>query len=224
MGVMAQTLITDELVPVAPVAAKPRTKAQRERYDRVLDEAERTLLTAGEDALQMKDLADRAGVALATLYRYFPSKRHLIIAVLAYRYQQIEPKLRPAENLDVRHRLADYLIRVYRAQNRVADFTRAVQRALFQAGPEFAELAAEAREQYQLNAEKSAGTMSDVQRRILPSVLSMAASITSDAIATAAPETDVHARIYTACRMLDFSEDDLADDERAGREWTADRD
>jgi AcrR family transcriptional regulator len=42
-----------------------------------------TLLEQGEyDAIQMRDVAEEAGVALATIYRYFTSKEHLYAAAL----------------------------------------------------------------------------------------------------------------------------------------------
>ena len=34
------------------------------------------------DEIQIRDVSERAGVALATLYRYFTSKEHLYVAVL----------------------------------------------------------------------------------------------------------------------------------------------
>jgi TetR/AcrR family transcriptional regulator, cholesterol catabolism regulator len=36
----------------------------------------------------MKDLAQRAGLSLATLYRYFPSKDYVLLAVSLARYQE----------------------------------------------------------------------------------------------------------------------------------------
>ena len=36
----------------------------------------------GFDAVQMREVAERADVALGTLYRYFPSKIHLLVAAL----------------------------------------------------------------------------------------------------------------------------------------------
>jgi AcrR family transcriptional regulator len=37
----------------------------------------------GYDAVQMREVAEQAGVALGTLYRYFPSKVHLLASALA---------------------------------------------------------------------------------------------------------------------------------------------
>ena len=61
-------------------ASLPR--GQQERRDRIV-RAAITLLEHGEyDAIQMRDVAQEAGVALATVYRYFTSKEHLYAAAL----------------------------------------------------------------------------------------------------------------------------------------------
>ena len=60
---------------------------QQARYDRVIAAATEILSAGGQEAVQMKDLAQRAGVSLATLYRYFPSKEYLLLAVALARYQ-----------------------------------------------------------------------------------------------------------------------------------------
>ena len=57
--------------------------AQRERRDRMLEAAMKLAAEGGYDAVQMREVADGAGVALGTLYRYFPSKVHLLVAALA---------------------------------------------------------------------------------------------------------------------------------------------
>src|SRR3954462_14618402 len=73
-------------MPAPAVAVHPHPealpRAQRERRDRIVRGAI-ALLEAGEyDAIQMRDVAQEAGVALATLYRYFTSKEHLYAAAL----------------------------------------------------------------------------------------------------------------------------------------------
>jgi TetR/AcrR family transcriptional regulator, cholesterol catabolism regulator len=61
-------------------AALPR--GQQERRERIV-RAAITLLEHGEyDAIQMRDVAQEAGVALGTVYRYFTSKEHLYAAAL----------------------------------------------------------------------------------------------------------------------------------------------
>jgi TetR/AcrR family transcriptional regulator, cholesterol catabolism regulator len=71
----------------APVVAVHRDPAalprgQQERRERIV-RAAITLLEHGEyDAIQMRDVAQEAGVALGTVYRYFTSKEHLYAAAL----------------------------------------------------------------------------------------------------------------------------------------------
>src|ERR1700733_15645242 len=67
--------------------AVPETPAQQARYDRVIAVATDVLSAGALEAVQMKDLAQRAGLSLATLYRYFPSKDYLLLAVALASYQ-----------------------------------------------------------------------------------------------------------------------------------------
>jgi AcrR family transcriptional regulator len=72
------------LLAVAVVLPDPDAlpRGQQERRQRIV-RAAIDLLAAGEyDAVQMRDVAERAGVALATIYRYFTSKEHLYAAAL----------------------------------------------------------------------------------------------------------------------------------------------
>lgn len=64
--------------------------AQRERRSRMLEAAMKLAADGGYDAVQMREVADQAGVALGTLYRYFPSKVHLLVAALASQFEQAE--------------------------------------------------------------------------------------------------------------------------------------
>ncbi len=68
----------------APALPDPTTlpAGQQERRDRIV-QAAISLLERGEyDAIQMRDVAREADVALATIYRYFSSKEHLYAAAL----------------------------------------------------------------------------------------------------------------------------------------------
>jgi AcrR family transcriptional regulator len=60
------------------------TDAQVERRGRVIDAAMQLAAEGGYDAVQMRDVASRADVAIATVYRYFTSKDHLLAAALTY--------------------------------------------------------------------------------------------------------------------------------------------
>lgn len=55
---------------------------QQERRARVLEVATQLAENGGYDAVAMKDVAEQSGVALATLYRWFASKDHLLTEVL----------------------------------------------------------------------------------------------------------------------------------------------
>lgn len=62
--------------------------AQRERRKRILDATYALASEGGFDAVQMRAVADQAEVALGTLYRYFPSKIHLLVSALAREFER----------------------------------------------------------------------------------------------------------------------------------------
>src|SRR6187431_883515 len=67
--------------------------AQRERRKRILDATIALASKGGFDAVQMRAVAERADVALGTLYRYFPSKIHLLVSGLARELERAQEKL-----------------------------------------------------------------------------------------------------------------------------------
>jgi AcrR family transcriptional regulator len=74
-----------EHVPVAQ-RGEPRElrRSQAERRRRVVEAAMALGAEGGYDAVQMRDVAARADVALGTVYRYFDSKDHLLAAALVH--------------------------------------------------------------------------------------------------------------------------------------------
>ncbi|GAA2594765.1 MULTISPECIES: TetR family transcriptional regulator [Streptomyces] len=62
--------------------ARPTSARQRQRHARILRSAARLGAEHGLERVQMHDVARESGVAIATLYRYFPSKTHLFAAVM----------------------------------------------------------------------------------------------------------------------------------------------
>jgi AcrR family transcriptional regulator len=68
--------------------------AQRDRRKRILDATYELASKGGFDAVQMRAVADHADVALGTLYRYFPSKIHLLVSALGRQFEQAEATLR----------------------------------------------------------------------------------------------------------------------------------
>ena len=67
--------------------------AQRERRKRILDATLALASKGGYDAVQMRTVAERADVALGTLYRYFPSKIHLLVSALVLEFERTQEKL-----------------------------------------------------------------------------------------------------------------------------------
>ncbi len=62
--------------------AEPTSDEQKDRYRRILKATSKLGAMHGLERMQMADVAKEAGVAIATLYRYFPSKTDLFVAVL----------------------------------------------------------------------------------------------------------------------------------------------
>jgi AcrR family transcriptional regulator len=64
--------------------------SQRARRDRIVETAVQLLATDDYDKIHMRLVADRAEVALGTLYRYFPSKEQLFATALIRWVQTFE--------------------------------------------------------------------------------------------------------------------------------------
>lgn len=71
--------------------------AQRERRKRILDATYELAKSGGFDAVQMRAVAERADVALGTLYRYFPSKIHLLVSALGRQFDEAAVRLNERE-------------------------------------------------------------------------------------------------------------------------------
>src|SRR3954463_5469053 len=68
------------------------SEAQRERRKRILDATLAIASKGGYEAVQMPAVAERADVAVGTLYRYFPSKVHLLVSALGREFERIDAK------------------------------------------------------------------------------------------------------------------------------------
>ncbi|MFJ6084949.1 TetR/AcrR family transcriptional regulator [Streptomyces sp. NPDC092369] len=65
-------------------AAQPKRKDARRNKETLLDAATSVFVTSGVEA-PVRDIAAKAGVGLGTIYRHFPTRADLIVAV--YRHQ-----------------------------------------------------------------------------------------------------------------------------------------
>jgi TetR/AcrR family transcriptional regulator, cholesterol catabolism regulator len=100
--------------------ARPLTRAQQARRQRVIDAAAALGLDGGYDAVQMRDVAAKADVAMGTLYRYFTSKDHLLAATLVHWVEQLDVRIahHPPKGDCPADRVLDVLDRALRAMGR----------------------------------------------------------------------------------------------------------
>ena len=71
---------------------EPTTSSQRERRRRILDATLALAAKGGYEAVQMRAVAEKAEVAVGTLYRYFPSKVHLLVSALAREFRRLDQR------------------------------------------------------------------------------------------------------------------------------------
>lgn len=120
--------MTAEARPAAP----PLTERQEARRRGILQAGAQLAGRGGFEAVQMREVADAAGVALGTLYRYFPSKVHLLVAIMQDQLQHLHITLRrqPPAGDDAAQRVAETLMRAFRALQRDPHLADAMVRAL----------------------------------------------------------------------------------------------
>jgi AcrR family transcriptional regulator len=118
---------------VAPVL----TKSQAARRDRVIRAALELGAEGGYDAVQMRDVATRAEVALGTIYRYFPSKDALLLAGMVQWLGDLEDTVtrHPPVGDSTTERIMDVLTRALRAMDRDPRLTAAVIGAMTAGDP-----------------------------------------------------------------------------------------
>src|SRR6478752_5332368 len=124
--------MTADAKAVAMTASPPLTERQEARRRRILHASAQLASRGGFDAVQMREVAEAAGVALGTLYRYFPSKIHLLVATMQDQLQHMHTTLRkrPPAGEDAAQRVADTLMRAFRALQREPHLADAMVRAL----------------------------------------------------------------------------------------------
>src|SRR3954449_12216480 len=74
------------------------TTSQAARRGRVIEAALTLGREGGYDAVQMRDVATTAGVALGTIYRYFSSKDHLLAASMVDWSKELDDRARAQAN------------------------------------------------------------------------------------------------------------------------------
>jgi len=113
-------------------SAETLTDSQAARRDRVIRAALELGSEGGYDAVQMRDVATTAGVALGTIYRYFSSKDHLLAAALVEWVNDLERRVsaRPPRGDTTADRVVSVLRRATRAMETEPRLSEAVVTAI----------------------------------------------------------------------------------------------
>ncbi|ORI18720.1 TetR family transcriptional regulator [Rhodococcus sp. 1163] len=105
------------------------SNAQRERRKRILDSTLALASKGGYEAVQMRAVAERADVAVGTLYRYFPSKVHLLVSALSREFEKIDSRRKLPPGQTPQERMHLILGQITRAMQRDPLLTEAMTRA-----------------------------------------------------------------------------------------------
>jgi AcrR family transcriptional regulator len=166
------------------------------------------MLSVG-DPVAMKELAQRADVSLATLYRYFPSKDHLLLAIVHSRYEQALARVQ-ARGGTVRERVTSHLLREFRAEQREPRLTAALARALTETSRSYSEMI-ERIEHVHLRVLAAAGApLSDQQHRMLPIVRDLFGAATRRWLAGVSSPAQARFEIRAGCWLLDLPDETVA--------------
>nr|WP_049556715.1 TetR family transcriptional regulator [Nonomuraea sp. SBT364] len=116
----------------APGGNSVRSRSQHQRRKRIVQAAAALASRGGVEAMQMRTVAERAGVALGTLYRYFPSKMDLVVAVVGEEIDLLESSIqrRPPSSPTASGRAVDVLMRATRGLMREPELADALIRSL----------------------------------------------------------------------------------------------
>jgi TetR/AcrR family transcriptional regulator, cholesterol catabolism regulator len=194
--------VRQALIPPAP-----STPAQHDRHQRMLQAATAMLASGGEDALQMKELAERAAVSLATLYRYFPSKDHLLLAISQSRYENALRRVlgEIPRGATVRERITSHLLREFRAEQRDQQLTAALVRVLSDTRPDYAPVIAQTQQLHMRVIEHVAaggGPVDEELRRRLRIVADVFGAATGRWLAGVSSAAEARFEIRVGCYLL----------------------
>jgi AcrR family transcriptional regulator len=125
--------------PVSPIVLTDNQLARRQR---VIDAGLTLLKRRDYDRIQVKDVAEEAGVALGTVYHYFSSKEHIFAEVLVKWAATLRDSLtrRPLVGDSPQEKLTEALHRSVRAFSRQPQLARLISSLQLSADPYAAEI------------------------------------------------------------------------------------
>jgi AcrR family transcriptional regulator len=176
------------------------------RKRRILEAAVRLARQGGYDAVQMRDVAATAEVALGTLYRHYTSKDQLLLAVQLDQTETLRRRLelRPPQRGSAADRVADVLGRACRGLERDPLVTSAMVRAMFAPEPDVVDVKRAVQEQLHgiiasaigpTNGEESLDAVVDVLGHVWFSAIAFWVNGLTDG-------TAMDDRLATAARLL----------------------
>jgi TetR/AcrR family transcriptional regulator, cholesterol catabolism regulator len=194
--------------------AVPSTPAQHDRRDRILETATMLLSAGGEDALQMKDLSLRADVSLATLYRYFPAKDHVLLAITLSRYEVALARVQAEQprGRTVRERVTGHLLREFRAEQREPRLTGALSRAISETSRSYSatiERIERVHLQVIRHVAAAGAPLSARHDAVLPVVADVFTAATRRWLAGVSSPAATRFEIRLGCRLLDLADEAL---------------
>jgi AcrR family transcriptional regulator len=130
-GTARDTVVTPPVPPDGAESAATRLSArQAARRQRLLDSALALLEERDYERISVREVAEAAGVALATLYHYFPSKDHLFAEALVQWASTLGPDVtrRPLNGATAAQRIEGALLRAARAFERRPQLARLLTR------------------------------------------------------------------------------------------------
>ncbi len=124
------------------------TSSQEARRERMLTSAFDLGREGGWESVQMREVANRADVAMGTLYRYFPSKEHLLVSVMLRQVNVLADRLAisPPVAEDPVARVTEVLGRANSNLLREPEVTSATIRALVSGNSDVAPVVTEVRD------------------------------------------------------------------------------
>ncbi|MDT5206266.1 MAG: TetR/AcrR family transcriptional regulator, cholesterol catabolism regulator [Mycobacterium sp.] len=111
----------------AVIALTEMNSRQLIRRAKIIEAVTELIAEVGAEAVQMRDVAKRSGVALATVYRYFNSKEYLLAAALEDWQKRLTRRILATRGRHAGHDplpgIVDYLRRAQRAFHRNPNMT-----------------------------------------------------------------------------------------------------
>jgi AcrR family transcriptional regulator len=156
---------------------------QQDRRRRLIDAAFELGAAGGYDAVQMRSVSETANVAMATIYRYFSSKDHLLAAAMTEWTDRLRARVAqsPPKGDTAADQMVDVLQRASRAMERQPKLAQALVRALSSADAGVTESGAEVSRQI---AEMGDGILVGLEPEVRADILAVLSHVWYSALVT----------------------------------------